>query len=141
MFAPVGRMTSLSILLALAGSSIFEVQQADVGGAYLDGKFMEGIYMELPKGIKPQGTNNALRLRKSQYGLRQSGRTLWIELREGLATTGFRKLESDWGLYYRPSSIATKPMLVLAYANDIVLAASTHGTSVRFTADSRNDGR
>ena len=83
--------------------------------------------MELPKGTKPQGTNNALRLRKSQYGLRQSGRTLWIELREGLATTGFRKLESDWGLYYRPSSIATKPMLVLAYANDIVLAASTHG--------------
>ena len=48
-FAPVGRTTSSRILLTIAASTDLEIRQADVEGAYLNGKITEEIYMEIPK--------------------------------------------------------------------------------------------
>jgi hypothetical protein len=98
-YAPVGRTTSLRILLAIASTLDVEVHQADVEGAYLNGKLDIDIY--IPEGVKPKTGCDALLLKKSLYGLRQSGRTWWIALGNKLATLGFRRLESDRGLKHR----------------------------------------
>ena len=37
-YAPVGRLTSLQVLLALSANHDLELSQADVEGAYLNGK-------------------------------------------------------------------------------------------------------
>ena len=116
-FVPVGRTTSFRILLSIAASANLEIYQADVEGAYLNGKITQEIYMEFPEGIEPMGTgtNTALRLKGSLYGLKQSGRTWWIELGAGLAELGFKKLESDWGLYHKASAGQRGSITVLAY--------------------------
>jgi len=61
----------------------------------------------------------------SLYGLKQSGRTWWIELGKGLKTLDFKRLESDWGLYHRQanSRLRRGPMMLLAYVDDLVVAA------------------
>ena len=110
----MGRATSLNILRAIAASADLKVHEADVEGAYLNGKITKEIYMEYPEGIEPTGSNNTLRLRGSLYGLKQSGLTWWIELGVGLEELGFMKLESDWGLYYRPSTALRGTIIVLA---------------------------
>ena len=116
---------SLRILLAIAASADMEIHQADVKETYLNGKLAEVIYMEYPEGITPKGSCDVLRLKGSLYGLRQSGRTWWIELGNGLTELWFKKLESDWGLYHRPSEGTRGAMMVLAYVDDIVVAAKT----------------
>jgi hypothetical protein len=124
-FAPVGRTTSLRLLLAIAATNDLEVRQADVEGAYLNGKLDVELYMAYPEGMTPKKGCNALRLVGSLYGLKQSGRTWWIELGKGLEALGFKRTESDWGLYYRTKSKDRGPALLLAYVDDIVVAAKT----------------
>ena len=99
-YAPVGRTTSLRILLTAAASLDLEILQADVEGAYLNGNLDVDIYMEYPQGVTPKKGCNGLLLKKSLYGLKQSGRTWWIEMGNKLAKLGFNRLESDWGLWF-----------------------------------------
>ena len=127
-YAPVGRSTSLRILLAAAASNDLETGQADVEGAYLNGVLEEEIYMEYPKGMTPKAGCNCLRLNKSLYGLKQSGRTWWIELGDGLEEQGFERTESDWGLYYRSATDTHETAIVLAYVDDIIVAAPSRST-------------
>ena len=90
-YAPVGRTTSLHILLTLAAQRDMELRQADVEGAYLNGTLEEEIYMAFPEGYKPKNDHaTGLRLVKSLYGLKQSGRAWWIELGTALAVLGSR---------------------------------------------------
>jgi hypothetical protein len=53
-FAPVIRMESLRILLALAAAQDWEIHQMDVVSAYLLGELEEEVYIEVPKGLDLQ---------------------------------------------------------------------------------------
>ena len=72
-FAPVIRLESLRVLFAIAIILDFEIDQADVVGAYLNSKLEEIIYMKQPEGYE-DGTDRVWLLLKSLYGLKQSGR-------------------------------------------------------------------
>jgi hypothetical protein len=71
--SPVVRMETNRLLLALAARYNLEVQMIDVKGAYLNGKLDEEIYMKQPEGFT-DGTNRVLKLNKTIYGLKQSGK-------------------------------------------------------------------
>jgi hypothetical protein len=81
--------------------------------------------MEYPEGVNPKIGCDALLLKKSLYGLKQSGRTWWIELGNKLATIRFRRLESDWGLYLKPRTQEEDAVLILVYVDDFVIATRT----------------
>jgi hypothetical protein len=124
-YAPVGRTTSLRILLTIAATLDLEIHQADVEGAYLNGTLDVDIYMNYPEGVKPKRGCDGLKLKKALYGLKQSGRTWWIELGNKLSKLGFNRLESDWGLYVRPKSSNHGMVMLLVYVDDFVIAAET----------------
>jgi Reverse transcriptase (RNA-dependent DNA polymerase) len=52
-YAPITKMASMHILLAMAACHNSEIHQVDIKSAYLNGEFKEGeiIYMHLPPGI------------------------------------------------------------------------------------------
>jgi hypothetical protein len=114
-YAPVGRTTSLRILLTAAASLDLEILQADVEGAYIDGNLDVAIFMEYPQGVTPKNGCNGLLLKKSLYGLKQSGRTWWIEMGDKLAKVRFNRLESDCGLYIRPRNRRNGLITILTY--------------------------
>ncbi|KAI5449157.1 hypothetical protein NCC49_005244, partial [Naganishia albida] len=97
-YAPVGRKTSLRIMLAIAASMDLEIQQADVKGVYLNGTLDVDTYMRYPTSVTPSPGCDALKLSKALYGLKQAGRLWWKELGGKLEQLGFSKLHSDWGL-------------------------------------------
>jgi hypothetical protein len=72
-FAPVVRIESLRILLAIAAYKDLEIHQMDVITAYLAGDLQEEIYMGPPPGL-PGTPRKVYRLKKGLYGLKQSAR-------------------------------------------------------------------
>jgi Reverse transcriptase (RNA-dependent DNA polymerase) len=75
-YAPVVKLASIRILLALAAIYGFEIHQMDVVTAFLAGELEEEIYMEQTEGFRV-GTDKedlVCLLRKSLYGLKQAPR-------------------------------------------------------------------
>ena len=70
-FAPVARMESIRILLALACHLRFKLYQMDVKTTFLKGLLKEDIYVAQPKGfIDPHFPDHVLYLKKAFYGLK-----------------------------------------------------------------------
>jgi hypothetical protein len=63
-----------------------------------------------------------LRLLGSLYSL-LSGRAWGSELGKQLDLLGFQRTESDWGLYYRTGSKERRPASLLAYVDEVIVAA------------------
>ena len=78
-FAPVARMESVRILLALACHLKFKLYQMDMKTAFLNG-ILKDVYVDQPKEfIDPHFSNHVLYLKKALYGLKQAPIT-WYEL-------------------------------------------------------------
>ena len=74
-FAPVVKMTSIGLVLALVAAMDVECEQMDVVTAFLNGDSQVEIYMEIPQGLKtPENENCVCNLKKALYGLKQARR-------------------------------------------------------------------
>ena len=74
-FAPVAKFNTIRIILAIAAAMGLEIHQMDVKTAFLNGELDVEIYMEQPEGFVQKGREHLVcKLRKSLYGLKQSGR-------------------------------------------------------------------
>ena len=78
-FAPFAKLKTIHILLALAASLNWEINQFNVKNAFLCGDLKEKIYIELPPGYYASGPSGTVcHLKKTIYGLKQFGRN-WFE--------------------------------------------------------------
>lgn len=78
-FSPVARYSKIRLVIALAVEHGMYIHQMDVSSAYLNGDLHDVVYMRQPEGfIDEQHPQRVLRLHKSLYGLKQSGRE-WNE--------------------------------------------------------------
>jgi transposase InsO family protein len=74
-FAPVARIESVRLLLALAAQEGWPVHHMDVKSAFLNGDLKEEVYVRQPAGFVIAGKEDkVLRLSKALYGLRQAPR-------------------------------------------------------------------
>jgi hypothetical protein len=74
-FAPVARMESVRLLLALAAQEGWRVHHMDVKSAFLNSDLKEEVYVHQPPEFAiPDKEGKVLRLRKTLYGLRQAPR-------------------------------------------------------------------
>jgi Reverse transcriptase (RNA-dependent DNA polymerase) len=75
-YAPVVKLASIRILLAIATICGLEIHQMDVVTAFLAGELDEDIYMEQPEGFRVGTEEEDLvcLLRKSLYELKQASR-------------------------------------------------------------------
>ena len=72
-YAPVARITSIHVLLALASIYKLIAHQMDVKTAFLNGDLDEKVYMEQPEGfVLPRNEKKVCKLVKSLYGLKQA---------------------------------------------------------------------
>ncbi|GKA98673.1 ribonuclease H-like domain, reverse transcriptase, RNA-dependent DNA polymerase [Tanacetum coccineum] len=74
-FAPVARMETIRLLLAIAANNKWEVHHLDVKSVFLHGDLKEEVYVTQPEGfIKREDNGKVYRLIKALYGLRQAPR-------------------------------------------------------------------
>ena len=75
-FAPVVRLNSLRVFLAVTAQLDLELIQFDVKTAFLYGEVTEELYLKILDGLEVNGDPGALmcRLNKSLYGIKQAAR-------------------------------------------------------------------
>ena len=101
-FAPVARMDSVRLLIALAAHHDWQVHHMDVKSAFLNGDLLEEVYVQQPPGYMQSGEEGkVLRLRKALSGLRQAPRAWNVKLDDSLITLGFEQCPSEHAVYMR----------------------------------------
>jgi hypothetical protein len=120
-FAPVVRLESLRALLAIAAVKDLEMKQLDVKGAYLNGDLQEEVFMEQPPGFD-DGSGRKCRLKKTLYGLKQSGREWNRKLHSILTKHGFHRLKVDHGVYLR--QIEDQYVVITVWVDDLLLLSN-----------------
>lgn len=102
MFSPTIKITTVCLLLALAITQNWHIQQLDISNVFLHGNLQETIYMEQPPGFQnPNFSNHVCCLHKSQYGLKQALREWFCKLTSFLISLGFQGSKTDISLYFK----------------------------------------
>ncbi|SJL04873.1 uncharacterized protein ARMOST_08244 [Armillaria ostoyae] len=121
-FAPVVRLESVHAALGIAAIKDLEISQMDVKGAYLNGELEEEIYMRQPEGYD-DGSGRVCRLRKTLYGLKQSGCEWNWEFDRKLTSIGFSKLEADHCVYKRIRE--GRMTIITVWVDDLLIFSET----------------
>ena len=122
-FAPVARLESIRILLAIASHLNFKLYQMDVKSALLNGMLQEEIYVEQPKGfVNPHRPDDVYKLKRALYGFKQAPKAWYDRLTTYLIEHGFTRGFADTTLFIRND----KNYFIVAqiYVDDIVFGAT-----------------
>ena len=99
-YAPVARITSIYVLLALTSIYKLIVHQMDVKTAFLNGGLDKEVYMEQPKGfVLPRNKKKVCKLVKSLYGLKQAPKQWHEKFDSVILTNGFVHNSSNKCMY------------------------------------------
>ena len=101
-FAPIARMESIRVLLALACHLKFKLYQMDVKTTFLNAFLKKDVYVAQPKGfIDPHFPDHVLCLKKALYGLKQAPRAWYDRFTQYLVSHGFTRGQTDKTLFYQ----------------------------------------
>jgi len=112
----------------MAARSDLELHQIDIKGAYLNGTLTDNevIYMCQPPGFESADhPHKVCHLRKTLYGLKQSGRRWYQRLVEILVDElGFTQCSVDQAMYFRHRTPG-ELVIVVVHVDDCTIAAKT----------------
>lgn len=136
-YAGVARSSSIKLILAAACALGYDIWQLDVETAYLNAPLDEEVYISLPTGcnellslniepvLPPTNTKIQpilLKLLRSMYGLKQSGRNWHILFQLVLKKLSFTPTDDDSNIYV--TFIADKPVFLAVIVDDIICCTS-----------------
>lgn len=130
-FAPVTRMETVRLLLALAAKNEWEVHHLDVKSAFLNGELLEEVYVSQPRGYEKKGEEHKVyRLFKALYGLRQAPRAWYARLNKCLTDLGFTKCPFEHAVYVR--RVGNEALIVGVYVDDLLVTGTTVSSIEKF---------
>ncbi|CAM9567978.1 unnamed protein product [Sphacelaria rigidula] len=132
-FAPVCRLESQRILLAIATAKKWPVIALDVRTAFLNGKLKETVFCKQPPGFETTdpatGQPHVMRLSRALYGPRQSPNVWNFTIDSESRKMGFTATASDSCVYTR--ELNDKYVMLTLFVNDILLT----GPSIKLLQD------
>lgn len=122
-FAPVTRLETVRLLLALAVKNAWEVHHLDVKSAFFNGDLKETAYVLQPEGfVKPGKERLVYRLIKALYGLRQAPRAWYSKLNKCLEELGFSKCPHEHAVYTRREG--DEVLIIGVYVDDLLITGT-----------------
>ena len=124
-FSPTARVTSVRMLLQHAIQEDLVVHQLDVKTAYLNANIDCEVYVDQPEGYALTNSNNeklVCKLKKSLYGLKQSGRNWNNMLHTFLLGEHFEQSFADNCVYTR--FVNNVRVIIIIWVDDMIIAAS-----------------
>ena len=130
-FAPVARLETVGLLIAMAAQDGWEVHHMDVKSAFLNRELSEEVYVLQPPGfVKRNNEQNVLKLRKALYGLRQVLRAWNSKLDNSLLSLRFERCPLEHAVYKR--SLSESILLVGVYVDDLIITGSSTTDITKF---------
>ncbi|GKD75917.1 zinc finger, CCHC-type containing protein [Tanacetum coccineum] len=120
-YAPVARITTIRLLLALAAIHNLVIHQMDVKTTFLNGDLDEEVYMKQPEGfVMPGNEHKVCKLVKSLYGLKQAPKQWHQKFDEVVLSSGFLLNQSDKCVYSKFDS-SGKGVILCLYIDDMLI--------------------
>jgi hypothetical protein len=121
-FAPVSRLDTIKLLLALIEQNGWYIFQLDVKSAFLNGVLNEEIYVEQPDGFEEEKeitSNNVYLLKKALYGLKQAPRAWYNKLDSHLLSLGFERSTNEVTLHVK--HVDKHKLVMPIYVDDLLI--------------------
>ena len=103
-YAPVARLASFRLLIALANRNCWPIESFDFDSAFLNSVLGEDevVYLEQPVDFSEADPKRyVFRLVKALYGLKQGAKSWYDALCQALVELGFRRSEADHGVFVK----------------------------------------
>ncbi|KAI3742955.1 hypothetical protein L1987_60654 [Smallanthus sonchifolius] len=122
-FAPVARLETIRLLLAIAAKEGWVMHHLDVKSAFLNGELVEEVYVSQPEGFVVKGKEEKVyRLMKALYGLRQAPRAWNARLDKSLKNLGFTRCAHEQAVY--TCKTFDSILIVGVYVDDLIVTGS-----------------
>ena len=126
MYSPVMGATTFHYLIYLAVSEGLDMRLMDIVTTYLYGSIDTNVYMKIPEGFKlPKVMNSkprsmySIKLQRSLYGLKQSGRMWYNRLSQYLLKEEY--VNNSICLCVFNKKVATRFAIIVVYVDDLNL--------------------
>ncbi|KAL4020424.1 hypothetical protein IC575_019200 [Cucumis melo] len=123
-FAPVARLETIRLLIALAAQNNWKIFQMDVKSAFLNGYLEEEVYLEQPPGysVKDQ-EDKVLKLKKALYGLKQAPRMWNSRINKYFLDNGYLRCPYEHSLYIKVNGHGDI-LVVCLYVDDLIFTGN-----------------
>ena len=119
-YAPVARLSTLRLMLAMAVQRKAFIHQMDVDNAFINGNLDELVYMEQPIGFTDTHQPDLVcKLNKTLYGLKQAANRWYELISHVLKDIGMVQTKSDQGLFH--GFIHDAHIWIILYVDDVLL--------------------
>ena len=135
-YAPVARLSSFRLLLAIAARNNWPVDTFDFDSAYLNSVLGEDeiIYLEQPPGYETDDPRYWVwRLRKALYGLKQGARNWYEALCRALEELRFKRTDADHGVFFK--KLAGSIVIVAIHVDDGMVTGSSAALVNKFKVE------
>ena len=130
-FAPVARIETIRLVIAIGASKGWEIHHLDVKTAFLHGELKEEVYVGQHEGFEVKGEEDKVyKLRKALYGLRQAPRAWNVKLNKILRDLGFTRCATEASLYRKEDTHGL--LLVCVYVDDLLVTGTSLQCIVEF---------
>ena len=137
-FAPVARMDTIRVLIALAAQMRWKIWHLDVKSAFLNGNLAEEIYVAQPEGFVVEGSEDKVyKLHKALYGLKQAPRAWYGRIDNYFCNKGFKRSENDATLYVK-KLLGDGSLIVSLYVDDLLVTSNNQLEVQNFMEEMKN---
>jgi hypothetical protein len=119
-FAPVARMETIRLVVALAAQRGWTIYQLDVKSAFLYGELNEEIFVDQPCGYVQKGNEHKVyKLKKALYGLKQAPRAWYSRIEAYFMKEGFEKCDYEHTLFTKTGKEGNI-LIISLYVDDLI---------------------
>ncbi|KAD6795740.1 hypothetical protein E3N88_06636 [Mikania micrantha] len=130
-FAPVARLETVRLIIALAAQRGWEVHHLDVKSAFLHGELKEEVFVCQPEGFTVKGKEKKVyKLAKALYGLKQAPRAWNTKLDGVLKGYGLEKCKLEQAVYTKRAHEGS--LIVSIYVDDLIVTGDNLGKIKEF---------
>ncbi|GJW07799.1 retrovirus-related pol polyprotein from transposon TNT 1-94 [Tanacetum coccineum] len=123
-FAPVARLETIRMIIAIAAQYRWKTHQIDVKSAFLNGLLEEEVYVEQPEGyVAKCQEGKVLMLKKALYGLKQAPHAWNTIIDKYFQEYDFTKCLSKYALYVKFENKSV--LLACLYVDDLIFIGNS----------------
>ncbi|GKB92895.1 zinc finger, CCHC-type containing protein [Tanacetum coccineum] len=120
-YAPVTRISTIRLLIAMASIHNLIIHQMDMKTAFLNGELEDKVYMNQPQGfIMPGNENKVCKLIKSLYGLKHAPKQWHQKFDEVVLSNGYLLNQANKCVYSKFNEFG-KGVVICLYIDDMLI--------------------